>query len=101
MLKLEHRVVAELTTSADPVLRSQVEGWVDGTLRDMSDILRLGVLAESVLFSVWVALRRPVDLHGLLGWLDRSPVSLLRSYPRLFRSLVLFGELELAGTAPR
>jgi hypothetical protein len=69
---------------------------VDGTLRDMSDVLRLGVAAESVLFSIWVALRRPADLHDLLGWLDRNPISLLRSYPRLFRSLVLFGELELA-----
>ncbi len=100
MLMLERRVVAELTTSADPALRSQVERWVDGTLRDMSDVLRLGVALESVLFSAWVAVRRPSDLHALLGWLDRSPVSLLRSYPRLFRSLVLFGELELAGAGP-
>ncbi len=101
MLKLERRVVADLTTSPDPQLRGAVEAWVDGTLRDMSDVLRLGVMAESVLFSAWVAVRRPADLHSLLGWLDRSPVSLLRSYPRLFRSLVLFGELELGEEAPR
>lgn len=101
MLKLERRVVADLTTSADPLLRRQVERWVDGTLRDMSDILRLGVTLESALFSAWVAVRRPADLHSLLGWLDRSPISLLRSYSRLFRSLVLFGELELAGTTPQ
>lgn len=96
MLPLERRVVADLVTTTDPELHARVEEWVDGTLRDMSDLLRLGVAAESVLFSAWVALRRPDDLHGLLRWLDRSPVSLLRSYPRLFRSLVLFGELELA-----
>jgi hypothetical protein len=96
MLKLERRVVADLTTAADPEVRAQVERWVDGTLRDMSDLLRLGVAAESVLFSAWVAVRRPANLHGLLGWLDRSPIALLRSYARLFRSLVLFGELELA-----
>lgn len=96
MLALERRVVADLTTATDPELRQRVEAWVDGTLGDMSDVLRLGVLAESVLFTIWAAVRRPDDLHGLLGWLDRSPVSLLRSYPRLFRSLVLFGELELA-----
>lgn len=100
MLMLERRVVAELTTSADPALRGEVERWVDGTLRDMSEVLRLGVALESVLFSAWVAVRRPGDLHGLLGWLDRSPISLLRSYPRLFRSLVLFGELELAAAGP-
>lgn len=96
MLKLERRVVADLLTSSDPELRRRVEDWVDGTLRDMSDVLRLGVAAESVLFSAWAAVRRPADLQGLLAWLDRSPVSLLRSYSRLFRSLVLFGELELA-----
>lgn len=101
MLMLERRVVAELTTSADPQLRGQVERWVDGTLRDMSDVLRLGVAMETLLFSAWVAVRRPVDLHGLLAWLDHSPISLLRSYPRLFRSLVLFGELELAGADDR
>jgi len=95
MLTLERRVVADLTTTADLELRQQVEAWVDGTLRDMSDLLRLGVAAESMLFSAWVAVRRPTDLHGLVAWLDRSPISLLRSYPRLFRSLVLFGELEL------
>lgn len=96
MLALERRVVGDLTTATDPELRRRVEAWVDGSLRDMSDVLRLGVAAESVLFSAWAAVRRPADLNGLLRWLDRSPVSLLRSYPRLFRSLVLFGELELA-----
>jgi hypothetical protein len=100
MLPLERRVVAELTTATDPVVRQQVAAWVDGSLGDMSDVLRLGVMAESVLFTVLVALRRPTDLHGLLEALDRSPVSLLRSYPRLFRSLVLFGELELGGAEP-
>ena len=95
MLKLERRLVAELTTSADPAIRQQVERWVDGSLADMAEVLRLGVALESLLFSGWVALRRPADLRGLLAWLDASPVSLLRSYPRLFRSLVLFGELEL------
>jgi hypothetical protein len=95
MLPLERRVVADLTTATDPEHRRAVEAWVEGTLAAMPDALRLGVAAESVLFSAWAALRRPADLHGLIRWLDRSPVSLLRSYPRLFRSLVLFGELEL------
>ena len=101
MLKLERRVVADLTESADPELRQAVERWVDGTLREMSDVLRLGVAAETVLFSAWVAVARPRDVNGLLGWLDRSPISLLRSYPRLFRSLVLFGELELGPQGAR
>jgi hypothetical protein len=100
MLKIERRVVADLTTATDPELRQRVEAWVEGTLADMSDVLRLGVVAESVLLAAWVAVRRPADTRDLLAWLDRSPVSLLRSYPRLFRSLVLFGELELAEASP-
>jgi hypothetical protein len=35
----------------------------------------------------------------MLSWLDRCPIALLRSYARLFRSLVLFGELELSEAA--
>jgi hypothetical protein len=96
MLPIERRVVADLCTATDPELRRRVERWVDGTLGDMSDLLRLGVMAESLLFTLWAMVARPADLDGLLRWLDRSPISLLRSYPRLFRSLVLFGELELA-----
>lgn len=99
MLPFERRVVADLCTASDLELRQRVERWVDGTLSDMSDLLRLGVVAESLLFTLWAMVARPADLHGLLRWLDRSPISLLRSYPRLFRSLVLFGELELAEDA--
>lgn len=101
MLNLERRVVADLTESDDPQLRLAVERWVDGTLREMSDVLRLGVALESVLFTVWMVVSRARDTRGLLGWLDRSPISLLRSYPRLFRSLVLFGELELGPQGAR
>jgi len=101
MLPLERRVVADLVQSTDPQLRREVERWVDGTLEEMPEVLRLGVAAESVLFTAWAAMARPTDLHGLLAWLDRSPVSLLRSYPRLFRSLVLFGELELGPQGAR
>lgn len=95
MLTFERRVVAELTTATDPATRREVERWVEGTLGDMGEVLRLGVLLESLAFSLWVLARRPQDLQGLLAWLDRNPVSILRSYSRLFRSLVLFGELEL------
>lgn len=100
MLKLERRLVAELTTTTDPRTRRDVERWVDDTLADMGEVLRLGVMLESILFSLWVLVRRPRDLQGLLAWLDHNPVSLLRSYARLFRSLVLFGELELDRTSP-
>ncbi len=99
MLMLERRIVAHLCTSSDPEVRREVERWVDGSLRDMAEVLRAGVILESLLFTVWVVIRRPEDLGPLLSWLDRNPISLLRSYPRLFRSLVLFGELELQSAA--
>jgi len=95
MLPVERRVVAELTNADDPEVRRAVEAWVDSTLREMSDVLRLGVAAESLLFSVWLAVAGPGGIPRLLAWLDDSPIPVLRSYPRLFRSLVLFGELEL------
>lgn len=98
MLMFERRVVAELTTSPDRVLRQQVEAWVDSSLRDMAQVLRLGVLLESLAFTLWVGVRRPAELGGLLVWLAHSPIPVLRSYSRLFRSLVLFGELELTGS---
>ena len=101
MLMLERRVVSELTTTDDPALRARIAQWVNGSLRDMSDVLRLGVVLETLLLTVWVTVRRPAELHGLLGWLDRCPIALLRSYTRLFRSLVLFGELELSSLGDR
>jgi hypothetical protein len=101
MLTLERRIVADLTESSDPDLRRAVDEWVDGALREMSDVLRFGVAAESVVFTVWAAITRPADLHGLLRWLDHAPVSVLRSYPKLFRSLTLFGELELGPQGAR
>ena len=99
MLAFERKVVAGLTASTDPQLRGAVERWVDGTLRDMPEFLRLGVMAESVLFGLIAsALRR--DAPALVATLDASPVGLVRQYVRLFRSLVLFAELELEPAAP-
>lgn len=76
-----------------------VEAWVEGSLDDMSELLRLGVMGESVLVATWRRLRPSTPLLGILESLERSPIGLLQQYPRLFRSLVLFGDLELATTA--
>jgi len=101
MLQIERQIVAHLTESSDPLLRRAVEDWVDGTLREMADTLRLGVLVESLAFTAWAALGRSTDVDGLLRRLEGSPISLLRSYPKLFRSLVRFGELELGPEGAR
>ena len=98
MLGFERRFVGALTTAPDPAIRAEVEAWVESSLRAMPQHLRLGVVGQTVLLGVWatVSRRQPAALAAAL---DRSPVALLRQYVRLFRSLVLFAEQELAPAA--
>jgi hypothetical protein len=75
---------------------SRVEAWVEGSLSDMPELLRLGVLGESLLVMIWRRLRPRRTLTEILRTMERNPVGLIQQYPRLFRSLVLFGDLESA-----
>jgi hypothetical protein len=104
MLWFEREVVGALIASTDQPLRSSVEAFVDGTLRDWPEHLRLGVAGESVLLGAYVAgLRRtgrlaPGDREGLVRLIERweaSPVGLLRSYVRAMKSLVVMAEHEI------
>ncbi|MGH2685986.1 MAG: hypothetical protein ACRDJP_11030 [Actinomycetota bacterium] len=94
MLRFERQVVATLLTVPDQPIRDAVEEFVEGTLRDMPEHLRAGVMAESIAFGTLARLW-PGGLTPLLGWLERSPIGLVRQYVRLFRGLVLFAEQEL------
>jgi hypothetical protein len=94
MLGFERRVVAALTTVEDPQLRAAVERWVDETLRDMPEHLRLGVLAESIALGAWARLRATPDAV-LIASFESSPLWPVRQYVRLLRGLVLFAEQEL------
>ena len=101
MLRFERQVVATLMTTPDRGRQAAVERFVDGTLRSMPEHLRAGVLAESVALGTLATVvrsgRGQTGTHDrLLDWIERSPVGLLRQYVRLFRSLVLFAEQELA-----
>lgn len=105
MLWFEREVVGALIQSPDQSLRSSVEAFVDGTLRDWPEHLRLGVAGESVLLGTYVgALRRTGrlaagDRDGLVHLLDsweQSPIGLLRSYVRAMKSLVVMAEHEFA-----
>jgi hypothetical protein len=105
MLWFEREVVGALTESPDQPLRSSVESFVDGTLRDMPEHLRAGVVGESVLLGAYVAGLRALgrlpgdDPAALVDQLDAwegSRLGVLRSYVRLMRSLVLLAENELA-----
>ena len=99
MLDFERELVAALVTTADPRLRRDVEAFVQGSLDDMPEFLRLGVLVETVAYATLAKATRARDLLALFDRLERSPIPLVRQYLRLFRSLVLFAEQELAPTA--
>ena len=94
MLGFERRMVAALTTTPDASVRAGVAGWVDDTLRDMPEHLRLGVLVQSIALGVWARVRRSDDA-SLVRSFDRSPLWPVRGYVRLLRSLVLYAEHEL------
>jgi hypothetical protein len=105
MLWFEREVVGALIVSPDQPLRSSVEAFVDGSLRDWPEHLRLGVAGESVLLGTYVAVLRrtgrltPGDRAGLARLLDSwetSPIGLLRSYVRAMKSLVIMAEHEFA-----
>ena len=101
MLWFERVVVGALVTNSDEAVRSSIEAFVDGTLRDMPEPIRLGVAAESILLGAYVKVRRSqgrLDDRELAERLDaweHSPIGPLRNYARMMKSLVLFAENEL------
>ena len=95
MLDFERELVAALSSSSEPRLRAGIASFVEGSLDDMPEVLRLGVLVESLAFAALAKVRRG-SLLGLVEVLESSPISFVRQYVRLFRGLVLFAEQELA-----
>ena len=103
MLWFERQVVGALMSSdLDDRARVAVESYVDETLRSMPGHLRVGVLAESLLFGARPRLAHALgraDSAGLRARIDRwstSRIDFVRQYVRLLHSLVLFAENELA-----
>jgi hypothetical protein len=107
MLWFEREVVAALVGSDDPAVRSSVEAFVDGSLRDKPEHLRLGVAGESILLGgVAAALRALGRLDGegalrarLESW-ESGRIGVVRQYVRAMKSLVIFAENELATSRP-
>jgi hypothetical protein len=105
MLWFERDVVAALVSADDARVRSSVEAFVDGSLRDKPEHLRLGVAGESILLGGYVAALRTLGrLDGddalaarLHSW-ETGPISVVRQYVRAMKSLVIFAENELAGS---
>lgn len=102
MLRFEREVVEVLATASDQPTRSAVEAFVDGSLRAMPEHIRAGVIAESLLLGAYTRLSTigwatpPPALSSKLDAWETSPIGPLRQYVRMFRSLVLFSENELA-----
>lgn len=96
MLSFEREVVEALGTAPDEETRSAVEAFVDGTLRAMPEVIRWGVVAETMMFGSYARLRGRTDLRAQLDRWESSRIGVVRQYVHLFRSLVLFGESELA-----
>ena len=105
MLWFEREVVGALIDTPDQPLRSSIEAFVDGSLRDMPEHLRAGVAGESLLLGAYVAVLRTAgridpgdrdDLRRHLAAWEAGPIGVLRSYVRLMKSLVVFAENELA-----
>jgi hypothetical protein len=95
MLGFEREVVAALLTVEEADVRGRVEQWVEGSLRTMPELIRLGLAVQSVVFgAVFGLLRIPAGRAVTL--LEKSPLMPMRQYVRALRSLVLFGEQELA-----
>jgi hypothetical protein len=103
MLWFEREVVAALVGSDDPAVRSSVVAFVDGSLRDKPEHLRLGVAGESILLGGYaLGLRALGRLDGddalrarLESW-ESGPIGVVRQYVRAMKSLVVFAENELA-----
>jgi hypothetical protein len=104
MLRFERHVVEALGTATDQPTRSAVEAFVDGSLRAMPGHVRAAVIVESLVLGaatrLGAAVRRPASpapvLRAKLQAWQTSPIGPLRQYVRVFRSLVLFSENELA-----
>jgi hypothetical protein len=95
VLDIERQVVDVVRRVDDPAVRDGVNRWVEGSLAEMPEHLRAGVLGQSLLLATWARVACGGDVARAVADLERSPVGLIRQHPRLFRSLVRFAELEL------
>lgn len=100
MFSYERRIVSSLLVTDDPTLRREVEGFVDGALADMAELLRVGIVAITLALTVHAGIRKvagvPRTGAAEVAWLKSHPVGLVRQWVRALQSLVLFAENEKA-----
>src|SRR3954462_6691332 len=100
MFWLEGRVVQALAGDDDHRTGGAISRFVDTSLAAMPQHLRLGVALESMGLGLWAPLRTGTNpdatatRRSMSGW-EHNPVGVVRQYPRLMSSLVLFAQHEL------
>jgi hypothetical protein len=100
MLWLEDRVVSALAGEDDVRTGGAISAFVGSSLAAMPQHLRLGVAVESLGLGAWMRLRHGRDpdaaaiRRSISGW-ERNPIGVVRQYPRLLSSLVIFAQQEL------
>jgi hypothetical protein len=108
MLRFEREVVGALVGSDDPAVRSSVEAFVDGSLSDKPEHIRLGLAGESIVLGAYAAALRALGrldgdaaLLELLDWWEAGPIGVVRQYVRAMKALVIFAENELTPRGAR
>jgi hypothetical protein len=100
MFWLEGRVVSALAGEDDDRTRGAISAFVGSSLAAMPQHLRLGVALESLGLGAWVRLRHGPNPDAaairrqIAGW-EHHPIGVVRQYPRLLSSLVIFAQQEL------
>lgn len=100
MPSFRNRVVDALLAPLDPLQRGRAEAFVEGSLADLPQHLRLGIFADSVLLEIVTRAthggRIPDEatLRGLVERWEANPLTPIRQYARLLSSLVLFADVE-------
>lgn len=103
MLWFERQIVDRLVSTPDERRRADIASFVDGSLAAMPEHLRASIAAASIALGGWFRLVPPArstrgesTADPLVRSLDTSFIPPFRQYVRVFRSLVLFAEQELA-----
>lgn len=100
MASFRSRVTDALLEPLDPVQRGPAEQFVDGSLGDLPQHLRLGITGASVLLEIITRAghqgRIPdnATLRGLVARWSTNPFTPIRQYARMLSSLVLFADQE-------
>ena len=100
MPSFRSRVIDALLAPLDPVQRGPAEQFVHGSLGDLPEHLRLGIMVDSVLLELLTRAthqgRIPDEaaLRALVARWEANPLTPIRQYARLLSSLVLFADQE-------